>query len=52
MKVYKVVSDCKICHDIRPGATIELTDSISNKYVSNSIDKFPNISKYNFDWFI
>ena len=50
MKVYKIISDCKICYDIRPGATIELTDSISNKYFPNSIDTFPNISKYNIYW--
>ena len=36
MKVQRFISDCKICYDIRPGATIELT--ISDKYVVNSID--------------
>ena len=35
MQIYKVICDCIICYDIRPGATIKLTDSISNKYVSN-----------------
>ena len=47
MKVYKVISDCKIWYNTRPGATIKLTDSISSQYVSNSIDRYPSISKYN-----
>ena len=51
MKVYKFMSDCKVCYDIRPVATIE-ADSISNKYVSNYLDKFPDISKYNRYWFV
>ena len=28
MKVFKLISDCKICYDIRKRATIELTDSL------------------------
>ena len=36
-------NDCLVCYFIRPGATIELADTISNKYVSNYIDYFPNI---------
>ena len=37
-QTYKVINDYKICYYIRPDATIELTDSISSKYVPNSID--------------
>ena len=47
MQTNKDIIYCLICDVIRPGATIELTDSISNKYVSNSIDKLPNMSNYN-----
>ena len=40
-KLKKDISDCLICYFIRPGATIELADTKSNKYVSNYIDYFP-----------
>ena len=48
-EICKVISDCTICYNIRPGAAI---DSISNIHESISIDKLPNISKYNIYWFI
>ena len=38
IQTYKVVYDFKISYGIRLDATIELTHSISNKYVPNSID--------------
>ena len=39
MQTYKDNNGCLICYVIRPGATIKPRASISNKYISNYIDK-------------
>ena len=52
IKTIKDINDCLICDIIRPGAKNKLTDSISNKYVSDYIVYFPNISKHNIYMFL
>ena len=51
MQTYKDINGSLICYVIRPGATFKPTASKFNKYDSNYIDKFLQISNKIMYWF-